>query len=309
VEALEEYGRHYPLSASLAVATLKKYLADDVHRIRLHDLAMRVMEDLYEAMSPDEFPTGQPSYSDDELQRRVGRYEAATEVAANVMAVGCFWGRESAERLWAKALERIANPPGESGGLQAWVNLRSYPAIILLYAGGIASVAAGRYGTLSSLLRLAMVEDYTEEKPLALSLGPVAAMQGLFKRLPGQKARHTPLSDHLFRVLREPLRPYLPRDKSYEACFDRFEYLMALVVVDSRLKLDPPKSVRGPVGRFGWRNRDYPERTVMREIDTEFSRTGAEWAPLKQGLFELAVDDFRMMKDSFDAQVERLEWY
>ncbi len=40
VSALDEYSQPHPLSAKLAVASLKKYLVDDRYRIRLHDLVM-----------------------------------------------------------------------------------------------------------------------------------------------------------------------------------------------------------------------------------------------------------------------------
>ena len=57
VESLEEYGGPHPLTASLAVATTKRYLAENRHRIRLEDLVRRETERLYaEFFTPELYP-------------------------------------------------------------------------------------------------------------------------------------------------------------------------------------------------------------------------------------------------------------
>jgi hypothetical protein len=223
---------------------------------------------------------------------------------------------EQHDYLWAKCLERIANRRGASSGVTIWLNLQSYPALLLLYAGGIASVTASRYGNLSVLLRQVMIAEGGEVKPLALSLFPWNVIDsGVANLLPGMERQHTPLSDYLYETLREPLAEFFARDYNYTKCFDRFEYLLGLVHVELATKQDSLPSLRegswGPVGQFGWRNRHFPEKTVMYEVGQEFERELAEWPPLGAGLFDLSVDDFRATKENFDKFVSSAarSWY
>lgn len=314
VEALEEYSSPHPLSAPLAVATLKKRLEGSEgksHKIRLHDLVMREAEFLRRQVSPEEFPLDGVQPSPKGIETRVERYETLSEIAINLMAAGCFWGQEPEKYLWVKCLELIANPSEQWGGYNAWLELKLYPALLLLYAGGVASVAAGRYDTLAALLKGPTIMRLEEETPLAfslveLSLGP---LQSRLNALPGMARLYAPLSERIFEVLREPLREALPRDTSYAQSFDRFEYLLALVHVELRLKDDPDRRVWAPFGRFGYRNRRYPEKTIMKEIDEEFEREGSDWPPLKTGLIDASTEEFRMLKDAFDLRVEELPWY
>ncbi len=48
------------LSPQIAVARLKKYLTNDEHRIRLHDLLMGEVERVHEAISGPRFPMDAP---------------------------------------------------------------------------------------------------------------------------------------------------------------------------------------------------------------------------------------------------------
>jgi hypothetical protein len=111
-----------------------------------------------------------------------------------------------------------------------WVIMRLYPALALLYGGGIAALARGHYSTFAALLTKVIVRSLTGERPLVLSLYPQAAVQErVAQLLPGLERHYTPMSDHLFDWLRDPLREFILADDVYEKPFDRFEYLRALV--------------------------------------------------------------------------------
>lgn len=69
VLALEEHARPHPLSVETAVAALKRYLTDDGHFIRLHDLVTSETERVREAVSPELFPSS-TAFSGEELLRR-----------------------------------------------------------------------------------------------------------------------------------------------------------------------------------------------------------------------------------------------
>ena len=55
VESLQEFARPHPLSTEAAVASLKRYLSESRHRIRLSDLVEGVVERVVLATSGEEF--------------------------------------------------------------------------------------------------------------------------------------------------------------------------------------------------------------------------------------------------------------
>lgn len=118
VSALEEIARPHPLSAPVATATLKRFLVDDRHRIRLHDLVIGETEKLQSGLNDEYFDFQGLEFSAAELTNRVHRYEALVEILQALIATGCYWGERPNEILWAKSLERLVNPPAEPGGLR-----------------------------------------------------------------------------------------------------------------------------------------------------------------------------------------------
>ena len=175
---------------------------------------------------------------------------------AALIAAGCYWGEVEHIPLWVKCLQRIANPPGGRAGVVAWINLRMYPALLILFAGGIASVARGRYDALAALLLRVRVRGNQSEHPLALRARPgnvIDVKSGQY--LPGMERRYTPVSERFFQVLRNQLKDFLPDDVEYERHFDRFEYMFALVEADLAEK--EGWGHQGFTGRFSWKGMEY----------------------------------------------------
>jgi hypothetical protein len=133
--------------------------------------------------------------------------------------------------------------------------------------------------------------------------------------LPGRERESTPLSNHVFEVLRDPLREYLPDDNAYDQAFDWFEYLSALVHCDRTItpeQIERATSgatdwcISGPIGRFLWNRRDSDDNILAR------TRVGgSEVYPtivtgiLRVGLFRSAGnalnwDHFQLIKQAFD---------
>ena len=306
VSALEDLAQPHPLSVKTAVTTLKRYLADDQHRIRLRDLIMQEAERLYEALATPSLSSAPGTISADEFNHRVAEMEARTEILRHLFATGCYWGKPPDERIWIGCLERLGNPPGDRSGGVVWLKLRSYPAQQLLYAGGMGSIAAEKYTALATLLITPTVAYVQGERtPAALLLFPVAVMEKDHAQLlPGLQQRHTPLSDHLCDLLREPLREYLPDDQVYEQAFDRFEYMLSLVHADLDRERDWV-----PVGRFAWRHRGNDARGIRQLINSEVAEAGTDWPPFKVGLFDGNPDRFNAAETKVDQLVQKLSWY
>jgi hypothetical protein len=135
----------------------------------------------------------------------------------------------------------------------AWLNLRLYPSLLLLYASGISSVSGERWGNLRATLVEPRFENFNGRKqPLILALYPYSVFHDeIANRLPGMEGNYTPVSEWLFIKLRESFRPLLPRDANYERSFDRFECLRSLIHADLQEK--ETGTPAGALGRFAWR--------------------------------------------------------
>lgn len=304
VIALEELSQPHPLSAKIAVTNLKKYIVDDKHKIRLHDLVVTETEKLYFELNDKNYSM-HTQFSKEELTGRVKRYETLSEIVLSLIVNGCYWGDKSNDGLWAKCIERIVNPSGERSGYDVWLHLRLYPALLLLYGGGIAAIAGERYDNFAALITKPKMRDGNTEKPLINRLSTWYVMgQDVGQQLPGMDRRYTPLSDHLYEVLRNFLKDSLPDEAQYQKCFDRFEYLYALVWIDVALK--PGGLDFTPMGSFVWRYRH--SNSLMEEIDMEIDNAGKEWPLLKTGFFDRSVERVKEIKANLDARIRKSSW-
>jgi hypothetical protein len=303
--ALKEYDKHHPLSAKLAVASLKRYIAEDRYRIPLHDLVAEETEHVRHAISDEHFPNNSPVNSQ-ELIDRVRRYESAIEILQALMIYGCFWGNEEHQYLWTQTLQRVANANKRTSGLKVWLNLKLYPALLLLYSGGIAALVGGRYDTFHALLFKPSIRDLNEEHPLISRLSTWEVMEnGVQERLPGKERHYTPLSDYLVEHLRAPLKEILPDNDDYERSFDLFEYLFYMLYVDATYtEIDEEGGpFRGPVGRFYWRCFERGESRIhyiTDKIDNEVAESGQDWGLLKVGCFNGSPDRYKKVRRAID---------
>jgi len=306
VIALREYDKPHPLSAKLAVASLKRYISEDRYRISLHDLVVEETERVCEAISDEHFPSG-GSFSDEELLDRVSRYASSIEILQAIFIYGCYWGGKQHQYLWVQALQRVANATKWSGGLTAWLGLRLYPALLLLYSGGISAIAARQYGTFRALLFEPSIRELNEETPPVKKLFPWGVMkESVQKRLPGKETHFVPLSDYLFEILREPLTEIIPDNGDYERCFDLFEYLLCMLYIDvTYQELEEGKRLWGPLGRFSWRYfgrraRMIGEESIAERVDAEVEKHGENWGLLRTGSFNGSLHRFKMVKSAMD---------
>jgi len=270
------------------VQLLKKYLVDDARRIDLDDLLVRKTEEVHKGLTDAVFPVQGVPFRFPEIANRLREYESLTQPLRSMVLTGCCWGEAKHASYWTRCLERIANPQVRHSGDGAWFNLRWYPALLLLYAGGVASVAATAYETLAALLsprikvrcsagELALVR--LVNTGMVLEDRYAANLEG-FQGYSGSKP--TPFSQYLQTVLRDSFRGLIPEDNRYEACFDRFECILTLV----HRHLVPDWPIALP-GCFAWRN-----RKAWNDIVEEARQAGEEWHPLRAGLFDGSLQKF-----------------
>jgi hypothetical protein len=294
------------LSAKVAVASLKKYIVEDRYRIKLNDLVLGEANKLVSGLSSEAFLTKNIPFSPNELMSRIVRYEALTETLLSLIISGCHWGRGNYDQLWVRTLERTASSSEGKEGTVVWADLRLYPALLLLYAGGIASIVGNRYDTFGSLLtKPKLRQGAFIEGTLLLELYPEKVLESRYaQNLPGMERDYTPLNNRLHQLLREPLREILTEDLHYEECFDRFEYLRALVHADLMEKQGLPFA--GPAGRFAWKLFRKPK--AIDDIHQEVHEQKEQWPPLQAGLFNGSVSRFIEVENRYLSLIRQLNW-
>jgi hypothetical protein len=321
--ALEDLTLTDPLSPRVAVARMKRYITDPQQRINLHDLVSAETERVHTAVTSDRFSAKDQNITPDIALRRLRAYEAEMRVLLSMMACAGYWAAESQYPTLCRAVKRIADDLQDQSGLVVWLGLRRYPALLAMYALGIAAVANGNYALQKHLFALkARTAKHQPEEPILEPFSPLCVLGRDYARqlLPGRERDFTPLNNHVFDALRDPLREYLPDDRSYDDAFDWFEYLLGCVHCDltatpeqiASIKNDPTNGyIWGPVGRFLWSNRTSDEGVQQR---TRFEPNGPYpaivTAVLQAGFFgsspdHLGYERFLLIKRGFDAAIGR----
>ena len=300
--AIDDLATPHPVSRQIAVATLKRYLAEPGGAIRATDLVNAETHALVERIDEDEFPFQGGDQTSQGMDARLRRYEAAAHTVAELMANGCYWSGADLDGLWTGVLRRAANSRDRGQGWVPWVEMRLYPALLLMYAGGIASIARGDYVAMASLLLRAAVRDGREKTPCAQALHTLSVMQfEAQKFLPGMKNHKTPLSERLSELMRDWLKSLIADPAENAETFDLFEYFLGLVHYD--LELSAGGYGWGPIGCFTWRGRHLMDRSPLapaKLIDEQQASAGAEWEPLAAGFFGGSEERYRTAKTGFD---------
>jgi hypothetical protein len=292
------------LLPSLSLKEFKDLLADDRYRIQLHDALVSEVRAVRGRLTEEHFPIRNVhTLSIEDYLAQVERYEALTSPLLAIMAAGGYWADGEQVRLLGRCLSRLADPPGERNGLTVLLNLRLYPALLLTYACGIGAILAGRYATLATLLVSARTWKDNKQEPLVRALAHKDVIDGgILQRRPELERHKTPVSDHLFILLKEPLGACAIDEGEYQRAFDRFEYLYALIHSDLYEKESPTGHTWGPIGCFLWR------RGILDEVGREIADQAEGWPPLRAGLFGGSVERLKHVKEQIDGIVHRSGW-
>lgn len=294
--SLRELSSEHPLSNKLAVQTIKRYLPNPQDAIRLNDLVMQETERVYAACAQKDFPFD-VALSAEDFRMRAAKYEAITGTLMSLFSTGCYWGTRDHIVLWVRSLQRIANPAPPGGGrfYQTLWRMSHYPSLLLLYAGGIAAVAAKKYETFAALSWQPVVRQSwrKQDMPLVTLVNGGSLLDGGVAQNfnPGQTLK-TPTSIHLYDVIRPRFSELLPDDVEFQRTFDEFEYLIALSVLHrTRSDLMPA------LVSFAWREPFNPN-SVVDQVAKDAERLGSDWPPLKAGLFGGSLEAFKAAREA-----------
>ncbi|MGO9255439.1 MAG: hypothetical protein ACLQU1_03940 [Bryobacteraceae bacterium] len=308
VLALEDIGHPDILSAQVAVKRMKRYLPDTTQGISLHDLLTSETEKTRTLLTGARFPMS-PLFSKD-MPGRVKAYEVTLETISHLLICGAYWGEAHHDDLLLSCYKRIAEQ--DIILAPATANLARYPGLYLLYGMGIAACAAKNYRFLRLLfsLKLRYIANGSESAVAAV-IDDESVMD---KYSQAQVLEGKYMCDHLFNVLRDPLRGYVPSDYGFSQTFDWFEYLLCLCHCDASVTRpgladmkarDPDFVLPASFGRFGHRLASW--NSIRKETEVRKGERLPEKVAdiLQAGFFESggrqqSDDKYRDVKAAFD---------
>ncbi len=284
--ALRDLDAPHPLSAAMAIASLKRYIAEDRFRIQLHDLVFEETEKQIAELSK----LGLSSQNCDDYIHRLELYESSMQILLALVTHGTRWSAPGQYWIWPQVLVRLLDLATAPLSNSAFTMLQRYPALLTLYAGGLAILVAQNYELFRIFVRAPRVSPKvfegitTEDLVIRKMLVPYVLHPDPLNRCLSER-KLVPGSERLFSTLREVIRPLEPNDERYAELFDRLEFLLALIMYDEHF--DDGNYIRGAVGRFGWRHRMPYEKDkhVSERLKKEFEGQGENWVLIRAGVF------------------------
>jgi len=243
VETIEKYNEPHPLSAKMAVITLKRFLEDEKHEIQIHDLLIKETSQVCQSIIFEESPEFSPTPTKDEYFRRIKIYESNTEVLQGLMSCLGYWGKEKNEQLIHNCLEMLTEPLKQKTSYSEWQNLRLYPALQIFYSLGITCLARNNYELFGFIFhKIQNKYSSARSNPLFFDLVPRNVFSYNCQNwLPGYNNDSIYASKYLHDFLKPTLKDYIPEEEVFDELFDRFEYLQDMLIIDyDKFPLIPP---------------------------------------------------------------------
>jgi hypothetical protein len=301
---MEQEKSSWRLPPAPTSAQLEEYLFDVAKRPKVRELVIGEAKRLQTSLSDPEFHKKHIGGDYVSLIALMAEYERLTDEFLPLLITGCYHAEEWFEQVWPEALSIIADVEEPRGASQRMSRLRRYPALLGLYAGGMASIAAGRYGNLAALMRRTQVKSYGNhnEVTFGLAWGRIVSPDD-----EKQLRRHDLLGrrfyNHVAFVVSSPLGKFIHDDTRMRECQVRFEYLLALLSETQKNGLlvggylDEDEQMRG--FQTSWQTRV----PVIKETDEELDQLKENWPPLKSGLFTEPLVVFREFKSEVDGAI------
>ena len=304
IETLARTHRQNPQSIDLLVSTTKRYISKAEHHIQLDDLLTSEARSLVEKLEAENFTT-HGNWNAEEFRRRVAIYKAATEPLAKMAGVLGRWGDDSDVTMVVDTVRFVRSHATQAGdGLVPWIELLSYPAVLLVTAYGIGLVRSQRWRALHHFLSSEVDDRYREKPKRIVESLFLWSWEGghneYWRKIEGMDRRTTALSDHLYELFGEWSESYVGVVSSFEELYETWEVLGSLTYCERYTleKLQTSKdSERGytwmPVGRSGWNNRTR-DKIIRLILGDEFKQNllKAEFGRGQDNFLKVAIDNF-----------------
>ncbi|WP_322053048.1 SIR2 family protein [Paraburkholderia bannensis] len=306
VKAIEEFSKPHPLSKEIAVASVKRYLSDPSHRIRLSDLIESLARDLTAKLHAGPFADTNANPTVESVTHRVRTYDSMTSTLVSVAATVGRWGDAAAVASVRRAVERVYAIK-QTAGLVIWLGYQNYPATLIAYATLLGASLSGNLVSASAIFAGKTRLD-NAEVPFARTFPPTCILQSpqdWGRLLQGMERRHVPLNDWIQATLWDALGSEFVSRAEFELHFDWVEIVLALAYghsngVDETYIWMPP-------GSFGYRSASREE--VLGRITTSLTEEGTKSSYVRSGLFGATPAACEALVGTFRQFVKTLRWY
>jgi hypothetical protein len=150
------------------------------------------------------------------------------------------WGDDSELTLLLNLVRSLyAHAKKIGGGLTVYLNLRSYPALLVFTAYALGLARAERWGTLHRLFSAVIDRQHKEPVRSVAALflwGWKGGENDVWKQIEGLAGRKTPLSDHLLALFQKWGKSFAGLAPDFELMFERFEVLGSLAHLEKNEK-------------------------------------------------------------------------
>jgi len=233
VEALEASQRENPLSIDLLIASAKRFLSKPEHRIQLDELFSDQTNRLLKELDGPDFAVSH-QWAPDVFRRRVIRYEATTEALARMLGVIGRWGPDEHHTLVVEIIRSLVRHANlERNGINGYVNLRAYPAILAWTAYGLGLVRSSRLAKLHDLFVSSVERPFQQEPKRAVEQLYIweGAEEGIWREIEGARY-HSAFSHHLIGLFSGWSDSFIGLTSSFPAAIATFETLASLSVFE-----------------------------------------------------------------------------
>lgn len=226
------------------VTRLRLALSDPGGRVAVQDIVHVATTQALEALADSRYPISLPVLGDNlmsaALEERLTSYEQDMTCLLRLVAIGTSSGDDRHDNLWLRAVNRVLNrrdQPAPASAVELWVAAELYPALLLIYTIGVASMAAGRDDLVYRLLTRTMLRTARRTEQPVLRALPLRHVidprySAAFPKWDGAHPHHA-LSVHLRQVLRPAFGNVLD-EHEYVCAFEEYEYLRSLLELHDR---------------------------------------------------------------------------
>lgn len=296
--------------------TIKEDLSNSSNKIRLDDRVTELIRDFKAKTTETNFPLQNEQPAPESIKERLGRYESLSRELLVVIILLAHWGDPEFNSTLRKVMARPMEIQRLGNGVRLWLAMRWYPALLLLYSGGIAAIAGDNYDNLATLFLTGAGSPSDYESPEeTVWLAGEAILElnrtNAFQILPGYEKKYVPISEYLHRQLQPSLDDLLYLGTDYERVFDRFELLFNLTIADLYQKRK--NHIWAPMGRYAWKYSSWRRDNQPDPFSILFDEAQSlrnDWPPLQAGLFGGSFSQFEKIATTFQEEVlDQLNWF
>ena len=282
VQSLQKFSRPHPLSNASAVESLKRYLPNPEHRIRLNDLIDEVTEQVNQAaLGEDLYMDPNKELVSEQLKRR----EYLCSTLLSMSPIAGYWAEDYHYPIWERTLQHLTRRPALNTKYNPLgLAVANHPARLTFYALAMGAIASEHLQFLNRLFRTEIrceVDGSTTTSALLALFSGAHPGTIHWEQLLEGTARIAPFGQWIHRALRENLRPLIQDDERYDLIFDQVEVLGSLGFPNLETANGLPTWF--PFGTFLLRPRN--GQRILDQLNSSILEAGPESLWVKAGIF------------------------